>query len=104
MRMLSPISAGDLMAKRAMPVVTIGSWTTAIARVRAASDGMQWGSMNPIVRPVAKRGPAVRHPDLAAIEHFAALLVILLAQPDADTAQSNVFTGLALIVCHARAI
>jgi dUTPase len=42
--------------------------------------------------------------DLAAIEDFAILLTILLAQPDADTAIQQMHRVAQLIVCHARAI
>jgi hypothetical protein len=44
------------------------------------------------------------HEDLAAIEDFGTLLMILLAQPDADTAIQQMHRVAALIICHARAI
>jgi hypothetical protein len=66
---------------------------------------MQWRrGMNPIVRLVASHDEEADTQDLAAIEDFATLLVILLAQPDADTAIQQMHRVAGLIVCHARAI
>ena len=59
--------------------------------------------MNPIVR-LAPHGMWSDHEDLAAIEDFATLLVILLAQPDAETAIQQMHRVAHLIVCHTRAI
>lgn len=60
-------------------------------------------AMNPIVR-LTPRGQQSDHEDLAAIEDFATLLVILLAQPDAETAIQQMHRVAGQIVCHARAI
>jgi hypothetical protein len=59
--------------------------------------------MNPIVR-LAPRGQQSDYEDLAAIEDFGTLLMILLAQPDADSAISQMHRVAGLIVCHARAM
>jgi hypothetical protein len=60
--------------------------------------------MNPIVRLAPSYDKQADITDLAAIEDFATLLVILLAQPDADTAIQQMHRVAGLIVCHARAI
>ena len=60
--------------------------------------------MNPIVRLVSSQDKESNIADLAAIEDFATLLVILLAQPDADTALQQMHRVAQLIVCHARAV
>jgi hypothetical protein len=60
--------------------------------------------MNPIIRLVSIHDKDSDIQDLAAIEDFATLLVILLAQPDADTAIQQMHRVAGLIVCHARAI
>lgn len=58
--------------------------------------------MNPIVRlaPILQTD----HDDLAAIEDFGMLLMILLAQPDAECAINQMHRVAGLIVCHARAM
>jgi hypothetical protein len=56
------------------------------------------------VRPVPSSDQQPAIADLAAIEDFATLLVILLAQPDAGTAIHQMHRVAGLIVCHARAI
>jgi hypothetical protein len=58
--------------------------------------------MNPLVRLAPTRHSD--HEDLAAIEDFATLLTILLAQPDAASAIQQMHRVAGLIVCHARAI
>jgi hypothetical protein len=59
--------------------------------------------MNPIVR-LTPRVQQSDHEDLAAIEDFGTLLMILLAQPDADSAIPQMHRVAGLIVCHARAM
>ena len=57
--------------------------------------------MNPIVR-LAPRGQQSDCEDLAAIEDFGKLLMILLAQPDAECAIPQMHRVAGLIVCHGR--
>lgn len=59
--------------------------------------------MNPIVR-LAPQGQRSDDEDLAAIEYFGTLLMILLAQPDAESATQQMHRVAGLIVCHARAM
>lgn len=59
--------------------------------------------MNPIVR-LAPRAQQSDYEDLAAIDDFGTLLMILLAQPDAETAIPQMHRVAGLIVCHARAM
>lgn len=59
--------------------------------------------MNPIVR-LAPIHQQTDYDDLAAIEDFGMLLMILLAQPDAESAIQQMHRVAGLIVCHARAL
>ena len=59
--------------------------------------------MNPIVR-LTPRAQQSDFEDLSAIEDFGTLLMILPAQPDADSAIPQMHRVAGLIVCHAQAM